>query len=200
MNTGERPRFPGRRAASAAFASIAAAVAAGVFAAFAAAADATGSLPLSLRKRVETSPGGAFRVVEDKASWEGKQTAVIVCDMWAKHWCKGATDRGAEMAPRMNRFLDEARRRGALVIHAPSGGVDFYKDHPARKRAQSAPKAANLPEGIASWCSQIEAEKRESIRSTRPTAVATTSRSAFATPRGWTFIRPPRFKSSRTTR
>ena len=35
--------------------------------------------------------------------------------------------------------------QGRLIIHAPSSCMDAYKDHPARKRAQAAPKAANLP-------------------------------------------------------
>ena len=38
--------------------------------------------------------------------------------------------------------------------------MDAYKDHPARKRAQSAPKAANLPDDIAGWCNQIPAEEK----------------------------------------
>ncbi len=80
--------------------------------------------------------------------------------MWARHWCDGACRRGAEMAPRMNQFVSEARRRGVLIVHAPSGGMNLYAEHPARKRAQDAPKAANLPEGIASGCQQIESEKR----------------------------------------
>jgi type 1 glutamine amidotransferase len=35
-----------------------------------------------------------------------------------------------------------------------------YKDHPARKRAQAAPKAANLPKGISDWCNKIPAEEK----------------------------------------
>src|SRR3990172_9898674 len=120
-----------------------------------------GMLHLTLRNRVETAPGsGSFQSLQQRAAWEAKKTAVIVCDMWAKHWCAGARRRGAEMAPRMNQFLQEARKRGVLVIHAPSGAMDLYKDHPARKRAQAAPKAANLPKGIADWYSQMEAEKK----------------------------------------
>jgi hypothetical protein len=38
--------------------------------------------------------------------------------------------------------------------------MDAYKDHPARKRAQSAPKAANLPDDIAGWCRSIPAEEK----------------------------------------
>jgi nicotinamidase-related amidase len=45
----------------------------------------------------------------------------------------------AELAGPMNRLIHEARRRGAFVLHAPSTCVNFYKDTPARKRAQQAP-------------------------------------------------------------
>ena len=56
------------------------------------------------------------------------------------------------MAPRMNQVLHAARDQGALIIHAPSSCTDFYAEHPARKRAQAAPHAANLPDGIENWC------------------------------------------------
>ena len=125
------------------------------------AAEPAGQFRLVLRKRVEI-PGasGQFRVVEEPVTWDAHKTAIIVCDMWARHWCRSATARCAEMAPRMNAFLAEARKRGALIIHAPSGGMEFYKDHPARRRAQQAPKAPELPAEIASGCSQLDAEKR----------------------------------------
>lgn len=125
------------------------------------AAEPPGQFHLVLRKRVESPAGsGQFRLVEEPVTWEARKTAIIVCDMWAKHWCTSATARCAEMGPRMNALLAEARRRGALVIHAPSGGMEFYKDHPARRRAQQAPQAPDLPPGIASGCAQLEAEKR----------------------------------------
>ena len=118
-------------------------------------------LSLVLRKRVEAVPeSGQFTVVNEPVRWDPNQTAVIICDMWAKHWCTGATARGAEMAPRMNEFIKAARQQGVLIVHAPSGGMEFYADHPARRRAQTAPKAANLPDGIAGGCGQIEAEKK----------------------------------------
>lgn len=125
------------------------------------AAEPAGQFTLVLRKRVEIPAGsGQFRKVEEPVTWDATKTAIIVCDMWARHWCRSATARCAEMAPRMNAFLVEARQRGALVIHAPSGGMEFYKDHPARRRAQQAPKAPDLPAGIASGCAQLDAEKR----------------------------------------
>jgi type 1 glutamine amidotransferase len=38
--------------------------------------------------------------------------------------------------------------------------MDAYKDHPARRRAQSAPKAPNLPSDITGWCNRIPAEEK----------------------------------------
>ena len=74
-------------------------------------------------------------------AWDPKETAFIVCDMWDDHWCKGASRRVGELAVEMNRVLAYARNRGAFIIHAPSSTVAFYKDTPARKRAQEAPFA-----------------------------------------------------------
>lgn len=121
------------------------------------------ALTLNARSRVE-APGGSgkFRVVYKRLEWDPSETAIIICDMWDKHWCKGATRRVAEMAPRMNAVVSRARNRGVLVIHAPSGTVDYYKDHPARKKPQTAPKAASLPKDVGKWCKWIH-EKEEKI-------------------------------------
>lgn len=64
---------------------------------------------------------------------DARQTAIIVCDMWDKHWCKGASSRVDQLAPRANSFLAAARAAGVLIIHAPSDTVDFYKDAPQRQ-------------------------------------------------------------------
>ncbi|MBM4075552.1 MAG: cysteine hydrolase family protein, partial [Planctomycetes bacterium] len=71
--------------------------------------------------------------------WEPKKTALIICDMWDNHWCKGAARRVEELAGPMNRLIHDARRRGLLIIHAPSTTVNFYESTAARKRAQQAP-------------------------------------------------------------
>ncbi len=108
---------------------------------------------LSLRRRVETAPGsGRYEVRTEDQQWPSRDTAVIVCDMWDLHHCLGATQRVQEIAPRMNEVLSAARQRGAFVIHAPSSCMKFYEKHPARKRAEAAPPASNLPDDIRSWC------------------------------------------------
>jgi nicotinamidase-related amidase len=117
-------------------------------------------LKLQLQSRVEAKPGAQeFKVVRKSEAWEPKETAIIVCDMWDLHHCLNAVRREKEMAPRMNALLEKARSQGVFIIHAPSGCMKFYESHPARVRAQSAPKAAHLPEDIGSWCRQIPAEE-----------------------------------------
>ncbi len=113
---------------------------------------------MRLCKRVEEKPG-QFRMVESIEKWKPAETAVIVCDMWDLHHCKNAVDRVVQMAPRMNALLKAARERGSLIVHAPSSCMDFYKEHPARQRAQSTPKAGNVPVGIDQWLTWLD--KRE---------------------------------------
>jgi len=119
------------------------------------------TLTVELRSRVAIpdSPKQS-RVACQTQQWDLGQTAIIICDMWDKHWCKGATERVAELAPVINRVVCAARDRGVLIVHAPSGTIDHYRDHPARLTAMRAPGARNLPEGIRSWCQwKDDAEK-----------------------------------------
>ena len=105
------------------------------------------------RKQLDTTQ---FELVEETESWQASQTALIICDMWNKHWCPTATERVEELAPYMNEVVKIARDKGVFIIHAPSGVTDFYNNHPARKRAIEAPKSNTLPEEIQSWCSWLD--------------------------------------------
>jgi metal-sulfur cluster biosynthetic enzyme/nicotinamidase-related amidase len=108
-------------------------------------------------RSIESHDGREERKFAETA-WAPENTAVVVCDMWTRHWCDSASRRGGEMAPRINQFLKAMRKRGALVIHCPSSGVDFYQDTPMRKRAKDAPAVkTNVP--LQGWCSLDE--KRE---------------------------------------
>jgi nicotinamidase-related amidase len=82
-----------------------------------------------------------WRCVERAVQWNPSQTAVVICDMWDAHWCRGATARVAEMAPRMNQVVAQLRRCGVLIIHCPSDTMKFYENTPARTLAQLAPVA-----------------------------------------------------------
>ena len=110
----------------------------------------------SLRVTKRSFSGGQVKTKTE--TWQPGKTAVIVCDMWDAHHCFNAVGRVNEMAPQMDRFLIEMRRRGATVIHAPSSCVGFYKDHPARQRVASIPRSSHIPEGIGQWCDDIPSE------------------------------------------
>ena len=84
--------------------------------------------------------------------------------------------RVGELAPAMNQTIAAARARGILIIHAPSSCMDAYKDHPGEKPSgsegrESAPAHRRVVQ------QDLRPRKKESIRSTSPTAVATTARS-----------------------
>ena len=107
------------------------------------------SLRLNTRKQVKVV--GNFASKTEVIKWDAKKTAVVICDMWSKHWCASATGRVGEMAPRMNAVVETARKKGCLIIHCPSGGVKLYADTPMRKLAADAPKAeTKIP--LQGWC------------------------------------------------
>lgn len=92
---------------------------------------------MSVQKRVPSDlDPQAFVITHDVQEWNPNETAIVICDMWNQHWCKGATDRVIEMAPTLNRVVGLARDKGMLIVHAPSGCMPYYAKHPARKRAQ----------------------------------------------------------------
>jgi len=109
-------------------------------------------LTLHARSRVKDPPGAQdFRIKYQAVRWDAGKTAIIVCDMWDKHWCAASAARVAEMAPRMNELISAARKQGVLIIHAPSETMNYYLDTPQRKLAQQAPKAEpTVP--LRGWC------------------------------------------------
>ncbi len=99
--------------------------------------DSSQRIRVSLQKRIPSdSVKGATIIANEIQQWNPTETAIIICDMWNRHWCKGATERVGEMAPFMNNVLTIARNKGVLIVHAPSDCIKYYKIHPARKYAQ----------------------------------------------------------------
>jgi nicotinamidase-related amidase len=98
--------------------------------------------PSSLRFVARSRPQheGTVVVNERTIEWDAKETAVVICDMWDKHWCEGATRRGGVIAPHINELAKAVRARGGFIVHAPSDTMKFYEGTPGRELAKNAPK------------------------------------------------------------
>jgi nicotinamidase-related amidase len=111
-----------------------------------------GKLRLHPRERREVAKGsGKFKMVERQVDWNVSETAIIVCDMWDDHYCKGAAQRVKVMVPRMNEVLSRARDHGVMIIHSPSGTMNLYEGTPYRIRMKQAPKV-KAPIPVGKWC------------------------------------------------
>ncbi len=93
--------------------------------------------PFSLDLKSRDPASGEVRIT--RAPVDPGKTAVVVIDMWDRHWCRTYTARVAGMVPRMNQTLQAARRLGLQIVFAPSDVVGFYADHPARKAMVAIP-------------------------------------------------------------
>ncbi|PYL01487.1 MAG: isochorismatase [Verrucomicrobia bacterium] len=99
-----------------------------------------GSIKLKLRTRVETFKGsGVWDEVTMMKEVPVAEVAIIICDMWDKHWCDGATERCGALANKMAPVIRAGRAKGIQIIHAPSETMNFYKDTPQRRRVMLAP-------------------------------------------------------------
>ncbi|MBS1872059.1 MAG: isochorismatase family protein [Acidobacteria bacterium] len=101
------------------------------------------TLRLNLRTRVELFKGaGDWREARFAESIPASSTALILCDVWDKHWCQGATDRVSALVRKMAPVVDLARKNGVLIIHAPSDTMAYYKDAPQRLNMLAIPSVA----------------------------------------------------------
>ena len=100
-------------------------------------------------KAPSTLDEGAYDLVNHIEAWKPAETAIIICDMWDKHWCDDATARVAEIAPEMNKVLTIAREKGVKIVHAPSECMEYYANYPGRKEAKkySDRRIATLADG-----------------------------------------------------
>jgi nicotinamidase-related amidase len=111
-----------------------------------AALSSASDVPLNLRTREESpAASGQWQEQSTTRNIDPKRTAIVICDMWDKHWCRGATNRVNLLVPKMKPVLDAARKSGVLIIHAPSDTMDYYAAAPQRKRMMNLPPA-DLPE------------------------------------------------------
>lgn len=94
------------------------------------------NIQVHMRERVISgSDGHGFIIEKRNEVWNPRETAIIISDMWDKHWCDCATERVSELAPAMDEMLCVARAMGITIVHAPSDCMDYYVDFPGRKRA-----------------------------------------------------------------
>nr|MDO8087439.1 isochorismatase family protein [Candidatus Sigynarchaeum springense] len=93
------------------------------------------------RQELRRDAGGRASWVKTTITREldASKIALVICDMWDKHWSKGATERVEALVPKIEKAVAAARRRGITIVHAPSDTLDFYEGHPARARAEAIP-------------------------------------------------------------
>jgi nicotinamidase-related amidase len=94
----------------------------------------------SQRLTLDSTGHTIWEVLSTRKNIDAAKTALILCDVWDNHHSRGAVERLEAMIPRMNQVMTAARRKGVLIIHSPSDVIEFYKDHPARRRVTETPK------------------------------------------------------------
>lgn len=97
-------------------------------------------LRLNLRRRVPAGDGAdGWRTETVRQVIPAAQTALLICDMWDRHWCRSAMRRADALAAKMAPVVEDARTRGVRIIHAPSDCLEFYQDSPQRQRMTAVP-------------------------------------------------------------
>jgi len=100
-------------------------------------------LHLKLRRLDQSDgPSGSWHPVSLTKTIPASKTAIVICDMWDRHWCDGATQRVDQLARKMEPVLERARQAGVLIIHAPSETMSFYANTPGRLLAENAPQVS----------------------------------------------------------
>lgn len=95
------------------------------------------TLTLNTRRQELVTDDRGYRdwqTIDETISIPGQKAALILCDVWDTHHCRGAVERMLPMLPRMNEVVRSVRGAGGLIVHAPSNTMEFYEGAPARKR------------------------------------------------------------------
>jgi nicotinamidase-related amidase len=107
------------------------------------------SLQLNLQSQSFMQDANAYSVWQVnniEKTWSADKTALLLCDVWDLHWCRGACERLEAMVGRMDQVVMAVRDAGGQIVHAPSDTMDFYAESPARKRAIEAPQIEPPPD------------------------------------------------------
>ena len=93
---------------------------------------------LHLRSQIQPFKGSdEWHAISLEHSVPIQQTALLLCDIWDKHWCQSATYRCGEIARQANQVAKSARQKGAQIIHAPSDTMEFYENFEQRQMMQN---------------------------------------------------------------
>src|SRR5688572_32896395 len=94
------------------------------------------AVTLRTQRLVENASGyRVWQIEEEPRALDPAKTALVLCDVWDCHTCRGAEERLGMLLPRMQQLIAALRPRGVLIVHAPSDTRDFvelYGDTPAR--------------------------------------------------------------------
>ena len=125
------------------------------------------TLTLSLRsqKQVQDAEGrNVWKEVIQPLTLPANQVAILICDMWDAHTQEGAAKRVDAMAPKMNKVVAAARAKGVHILHGPNDCMDFYIDHPARRRMREIPvwqPPSPLPHDEPAWPLPAESQQTD---------------------------------------
>jgi nicotinamidase-related amidase len=107
------------------------------------------SVRLRRRRLVQNASGyTVWQVEEEPRTLDASKTALVLCDVWDRHTCRGAEERLEKLLPGIQQLATAMRQRGALVVHAPSDTRDYdslYGNTPARQRVFDCPQVEPPP-------------------------------------------------------
>lgn len=115
-----------------------------------------------MRSRGGGDPGEAACVVKhQKIKIDMRKTAVVVVDMWTGCKCQRMKKSVATLAPKINRFITEARKRGAVIVHCPSRIAAQPKGLQAVANMATIPTMKTAANGYQphGWNRQLKSEK-----------------------------------------
>jgi nicotinamidase-related amidase len=103
-------------------------------------------LPLRRQRLGDRDGFATWESVSETVAWPAAETALLLCDVWNHHTCRGAEVRLERLLPRMAEVVASLRQRGALIVHSPSNTMSFYDGTPARQRVLDTPKVEPPPD------------------------------------------------------
>lgn len=95
-------------------------------------AQATNPLYLTLQTR-DKNMG---QIAVNTKAFNPQNIAIVVVDMWDRHWCKSSTQESNDMVADMNETLGAARDLGIQIIFAPSNVTSVYDGKKQRQRIE----------------------------------------------------------------